>query len=176
MIVCNRCTTLFESTQGVEPFGLQHRMRYKICPIRGCMGALVDIDDPLVHVLILFWQSRFETFFSCSGHFYEEKMTPYVVFGARITNKAQKSGDIDRLHEKARELLTKNRSYVMTVGDIENKHINVPYIKEPLFIRRFDIRARNVSDTYQARIETQAAFIRYLYDLHYETVSVRKEK
>jgi hypothetical protein len=146
------------------------------------MGALVQIDDPLAHVLTLFWKNRFETFFSCSGHFYEENMNPYVVSGSRIADPTNRqvgprqycsSINIDRLHEKAQELLRTqptSQSYVLNIGEIENKNINVPYIREPLFVRRFDVRARNKEKSYHGRIETQAAFLRFLYDLAVEAV------
>lgn len=180
MIVCNRCQTLFKSTQGIEPSGIRQDMHYKICPVLGCSGVLVDIDDPLVHILTSFWKIRFETFFSCSGHLYEKAMTPYVVFGARIAKPIKEHeafGQIHgllklhRLYEKALELIENqpiNKRYVLYIGEIENKSIHVSYSRDPLFVYRFDIRARNKEKSYLGRIETQAAFLKTLYELYYK--------
>lgn len=168
MIVCNKCKTLFESAQGIVPIGLHQDLQYKICPVRGCMGVLFDIDDPLVHVLILFWEHRFETFFSCSGHFYEKTMTPYIMFGTEIKSNPLNFFNLKKLHSAAVELnkaRTPNHNYAIYIQCLEEKSVRLMYRRDPIHVHRFSINALNKNDSYYSRIETQAAFLQFLYDL-----------
>ena len=94
MYICKTCYTKFneyfvKNNSDIDVIS-GHNGR---CPISGCLGRVVFIDDLLVDVIIKFWKLRIKTFSCCSGHLYNDDV-PYLVFGQNIF----RGGTYDKKH------------------------------------------------------------------------------
>lgn len=66
--VCPCCLHIFDNTP------------IDYCPLNGCSAELVELDDMLVDVMILFWEIGIGTRYCCAGHLYEKRFRPYIMF------------------------------------------------------------------------------------------------
>lgn len=156
---------------------------YKTCPIKSCSGVLLDIDDNIVDIISLFWKKRYNTLYSCAGHFYEKQMTPYIMFGERIKHNikgikpAARLNRIRGLHQKALDLSSKiktseNHPYcVLDISNLEEKEKRVPYINDAVPFLCFTIKVcskieRDFKDL--VKIRTQSFFLEYMYNFFKE--------
>lgn len=54
------------------------------CLNKSCECELIQIDEPLADVIVKMWKKGIKTKFCCSGHLYEKRFSPYIVFDSSM--------------------------------------------------------------------------------------------
>jgi hypothetical protein len=139
--VCPCCLHIFDNTP------------IDYCPLNGCSAELVELDDMLVDVMILFWEIGIGTRYCCAGHLYEERFQSYIMFEDIWDDEFLLS------FEEFRSLLAEIAS--------KNKHIEIGIINDSVEDTQTFIvscSAEHAEDKKQI-LAKQAEFVSFLYDV-----------
>ena len=50
------------------------------CPKASCCGEVVEVDELMIPTIIALNEKGYVTDYCCSGHFYDKRSTPYIMF------------------------------------------------------------------------------------------------
>lgn len=140
--VCPCCLHIFDNTL------------IDYCPLNDCCSAeLVELDDMLVDVMILFWEIGIGTRYCCAGHLYEERFRPYIMFEDRWDDEFLLS--FDEFRSLLVEVASKSKNIVIgTIASVEDA--------QKIFI--VTVGEENTRDKKQILVK-QTEFVSFLYDV-----------
>lgn len=76
MRICLECFELFDP----QFLTKESVFEYQPCPLKRCDGHVIHLDELIAPTIILLNQKGYYTLFCCGGHWYENYVSPYIMF------------------------------------------------------------------------------------------------